>query len=219
MPFIPRQVFADDQVIDYWLKVLYWGREEFACLYCGINPLRYELERRLPILRTEESIKIPMDVSRDIEDICTLIRHRLPVEDAIGGTPIKWRSRLSDLGLEVPEWMKRIPVGPDANDEVPPPSTNKTIKKSKAPTVFQNALVRLLEEIEQRSSEKGLKFDRQMMPGKKADLLQIALKFDEELEKETNTFGEYLKGICKFKRGSRTSKFYTDLFPEFFDKV
>lgn len=218
MPFIPRQVFADDQVIDYWLKVRYWRANEFACLYCGINPLRYELEEQLPILRTGESKKIPMDVSRDIEDILTLIGHRLPVEHSIYGTPRQWCSRLSDLGLEAPGWMSRINANTDADDQAPPPSTNKTIKKSKAPKVFQQALVRLLEEIERRSSEKGLKFDRQMMPGKKADLLQVALKFDEELEKETNTFGEYLKGICKFKRGSRTSKFYTDLFPEYFTK-
>ena len=215
MPFIPRQVFADDQVIDYWLKVRYWRAKEFACLYCGINPLRYELEEQLPILRTGESKKIPMDVSRNIEDILTLIGHRLPVEHSIYGTPRQWCSRLSDLGLEAPGWMSRINANTDADDQAPPPSTNKTIKKSKAPTVFQNALVRLLEEIEQRASDKGLKFDRQMMPGKKADLFAIAYKYDEALEKSVDTFSDYLKGICKFKRGARKSHFYNDLFPEY----
>jgi len=217
MPFIPRQVFADDQVIDYWLKVRYWSVKEFACLYCGINPLRYELEEQLPILRTGEQKKIPMDVSRDIEDMCTLIGHRLPVEDAIGGTPIKWRTRLSDLGLEVPEWLERIPVGSDANHEPQLPLINTTKRKLKAPPGFQRALERLLSEIELRASAEGFQFNRQMMPGKKADLLEIALKYDEELEKEINTFGDYLKGICKFKRGTRSSPFYSDLFPEYYN--
>ncbi len=84
--------------------------------------------------------------------------------------------------------------------------------KRKAPDAFVAALVRLLVEIAKRDT--NVKIDE--MPGIKTDLFAVASKFDAKLEYTESTFDSYIEGLCKFKRGSRTSKYYEGLFPEYF---
>jgi len=83
--------------------------------------------------------------------------------------------------------------------------------KRKAPDAFVGAFARLLVEIAKRDPD--INIDE--MPGIKADLLAVAIKFDG-LEHPLSTFDSYIEGLCKFKRGGRPSKYYMQLFPEYF---
>lgn len=95
-------------------------------------------------------------------------------------------------------------------------STDKP-RKTKAPKLFQDGLRDLLIEIEKRAKSKGVPFNTQAMPGRKADFQDVAGRYDKELgELALSTFSGYLKGVCMFTRGSRKSGFYRDLFPECF---
>lgn len=82
--------------------------------------------------------------------------------------------------------------------------------RRKAPDAFVGAFVRLLVEIAKR--DKTINVDE--MPGTKSDLLAVAIKF-EGLEHSPSTFDSYIEGLCKFKRGSRSGKYYAGLFPEY----
>ena len=84
--------------------------------------------------------------------------------------------------------------------------------RRKAPDAFVAAFVRLLVEIAKR--DPAINIDE--MPGIKKDLLAVASKFDAKLDCPESTFDSYIEGLCKFKRGSRPSKYYEDLFPEYF---
>jgi len=84
--------------------------------------------------------------------------------------------------------------------------------RRKAPDVFVAAMVKLLVEIGRRDP----KIDVEKMPGTKKDLLELAIKFDTNLDHTLSTFDSYLEPICKFTRGSRTDGIYRKLFPEYF---
>lgn len=58
----------------------------------------------------------------------------------------------------------------------------------------------LLQEIEKRAEEEGVPFDRQAMPGTKADLLVLAHAWDPALRsiRTTESLSEHLTGRCKW---------------------
>ena len=84
--------------------------------------------------------------------------------------------------------------------------------RSRAPQKFVTAFIRLCTELSKRDP----KFNTDEMPGIKADLHELAIKFDADLDCQLSTFETYLKGLCKFKRGSRTSEYYRSLFSDYF---
>jgi hypothetical protein len=88
--------------------------------------------------------------------------------------------------------------------------------KRKAPDAFVAALLRLFVEITHRTTKNETVFSTTELPGTKADLLEVASKFDEVFCVELNTFDSYIHGLCQFKRGSKKSTFYRNLFPEYF---
>lgn len=97
------------------------------------------------------------------------------------------------------------------------PQIEKALKpvnkaKRKAPDEFVAVFVRLLVEIAKR--DPAINIDE--MPGIKLDLLAVASKFDARLDCPASTFDSYIEGLCKFKRGSRSDKYYEKLFPKYF---
>jgi hypothetical protein len=84
--------------------------------------------------------------------------------------------------------------------------------KRRAPDTFVAAFVRLLVEIAKRDST--INIDE--MPGTKADLHAVAIKFNDRLDCSVATFDTYIEGLCKFKRGSKSGDYYKDLFPKYF---
>lgn len=97
-------------------------------------------------------------------------------------------------------------------------STGKTtLRKSKAPTAFRDAMTLLLAEISRRAKAQGIAFDSSAMPGRKVDFKAMADGYDMEFSSLTlRTFDDYLDGLCSFKRGARETDFYRNLFPECF---
>lgn len=89
--------------------------------------------------------------------------------------------------------------------------------KQKAPDAFASALRHLISEISRRAAKQGLPFDAREMPGRKADLQEVAEKFGEGFGCYTpRTFDDYLSGLVQFKKGAQPSDFYRRLFPELF---
>lgn len=96
----------------------------------------------------------------------------------------------------------------------------KNTTKRKAQPNFIDAMNRLLDEIERRSSARGKTFNRNSLPGTKANLQAVASKYDISLDDfSPQTFDDYLNGICQFKKGrppTDAKNPYAELFPEFF---
>ncbi|WP_211467310.1 hypothetical protein [Collimonas silvisoli] len=91
-------------------------------------------------------------------------------------------------------------------------------KTGKASIKFVSALIGLIAEIAKRAEKEGKEFDPKFMPGIRKDLWELAIKFDADLDVGTeNTFNEYIKGFCAFKKGSRSGDFYRSLFSEYFN--
>ena len=106
MNLIPKQIEADEEVIDYWLKKLRWTRYEFACLFCGINPKAYEIfDMRLlqHVEFTIDDIKI-----EEITDLALFIDDRIEFHLTLTNTPDKWKSLAIQLELQLPAWFERI---------------------------------------------------------------------------------------------------------------
>ena len=69
-------------------------------------------------------------------------------------------------------------------------------------------------EIAARAAKEDIPFDVSAMPGKKENLLELAVKVDMEFKHTLNTFDDYLAGLCQFKQGATSTDFYWKLFPE-----
>jgi hypothetical protein len=94
---------------------------------------------------------------------------------------------------------------------------NPQPKPGKGPAAFYSALELLFSDLESRALKVGQQFSREKMPGIKANLQEIAAKFDPVLDGLTlRTFDDYIQGRCRFGPGARSTAFYRDLFPEFF---
>jgi hypothetical protein len=128
MPIIPRQPEADEEVIAYWLDKLRWTAEQFAALYCGVNPYAleddhdWETRRALgPQMAGDESyqLKVSQHKRNEIAEIRVLINDRLEIHDRIVGTPSSWRSKLRKMKLEELPWIHKIQV-PEKDDPVKP---------------------------------------------------------------------------------------------------
>jgi len=76
----------------------------------------------------------------------------------------------------------------------------------KAPDSFVAAFIRLAVEL----AKKDPNFDTREMPGTKANLQVMADRFDRELQCNISTFGTYLKPLCTFKNGAKSSTYYWD---------
>lgn len=144
--------------------------------------------------------------------------------DSLGGALVSvsaFAQFARSIGIDV--WIQS--AGTPDNDPAKPEladATEPSTRKSKAPKAFQDALEKLLQEIEERAAAEGKNFSRYKMPGTKEQLQVVANKFDGILDdKELGTFDEYIEGICRFKGGrprKNDSNFYADLFPEYFNK-
>ena len=117
MSLIPRQPDADDEVIAYWLKKRFWSDEEFASLYCGVNPfiLKYEADwadrKALGALATAENdyvLQISAEKKQNILEIQVLINDRLVPTFSQLKSPSFWRSTLGALELKERTWMQQI---------------------------------------------------------------------------------------------------------------
>lgn len=84
----------------------------------------------------------------------------------------------------------------------------------RTPPAFVAEFIEFLKLIKFRADEKGLNFDSEEMPGRKKDLHAIARNYSSEFRLAESTFDDYLKGLCKFKKGARESNFYSELLPE-----
>lgn len=104
-------------------------------------------------------------------------------------------------------------AGPDSLDSLGRPQRAKE-KQVKATIPFIAALIRLISEIARRAGEAGKGFNPEEMPGTKADFQELASRYDVDLQVADSTFSDYLKGICKFKKGATSSDFYSKLFPK-----
>jgi hypothetical protein len=82
----------------------------------------------------------------------------------------------------------------------------------RAPQKFAAAFVKLCTELSKRDP----KFNTDEMPGQKSDLLELAIKFDPDLDHTLETFKTYIKGLCKFKQSPKPSGYYRSKFPEYF---
>ena len=100
----------------------------------------------------------------------------------------------------------KIEEGAQGDAPITPPR-----KPCKTPVKFVSAFLRLLVEI----AKLDPKFNLDAMPGIKADLHAVAIKFDAELKCTEKTFDTYIEGLCKFKRGSRSDTYYKDMFAKF----
>jgi hypothetical protein len=83
-----------------------------------------------------------------------------------------------------------------------------------------NDLDLFLDEISLRMQKINLALDKNAMLGTKAHLHEVATKFNpKRFSLTSQTFDDYIQGICKFKRGRRPTNAenpYAKLFPEFF---
>lgn len=88
-------------------------------------------------------------------------------------------------------------------------------EKDKTPIKFIEALNRTLNEISKRCQKQNKKFNKNEMPGMKANLMALMVILEEETcDTSLNTFSGYIKGKCQFLQGARDSYFYKELFPE-----
>jgi hypothetical protein len=84
----------------------------------------------------------------------------------------------------------------------------------RAPNEFVSALIRLFVEISKRATKEGVEFTTNELPGIRKDLQELANQVDQDLKLAESSFNTYIKGLCKFKQGARSSDFYFKLFPE-----
>ena len=111
MNIVPKQIEADEAVINYWLKKLSWRPAEFASLYCGVNPIAYEAFE----LRALKAIDFEISPNKiqDVKDICRLIDDRLEVMERICGTPSHWKALATKLELAPLDWFSKIVKPPE----------------------------------------------------------------------------------------------------------
>ncbi len=114
--------------------------------------------------------------------------------------------------------LPQMPVEAAPTPTTAASATEKEAPTSKAPNLFISSLIQLLVEISRRaaSAEPPRPFSTEEMPGVKADLRELADKFDMELKHPESTFHTYIKGLIKFKPGAQPTDFYKQLFPENF---
>ncbi|WP_413456944.1 hypothetical protein [Herbaspirillum huttiense] len=112
---------------------------------------------------------------------------------------------------ELLEFIECVKAG-GSDDTVVLPNRAKSNKKKTPPISFLAALVKLISEIARAAESKGKSFSTEEMPGTKAEFKKLADQRDAEFRSlSDSTFEDYIKGICKFKRGASVSEFYSNL--------
>lgn len=120
------------------------------------------------------------------------------------------------MAEDLPKLPEEVAPAPTTEESV----TDKKSPISKAPNTFVSALIQLLVEIGRRaaSADPPIPFNPLAMPGVKADLQELADKFDLDLKHPPSTFNTYIKGLITFKSGAQPTEFYKTLFSDLFDK-
>jgi hypothetical protein len=103
MDYLPKQVKANDEVFKFWLKKKQWTRNEFASLYCGINPFAWRDDQSCQLYDREKQISEEKET--EIKDLLTLIDHRLELHLSMTNTPSYWKQTLPVLELAMPNWL------------------------------------------------------------------------------------------------------------------
>lgn len=99
MPIVPRQPLADDEVVEFWKKKAKLSEDEIAALVSGVNPFAWE--------HYPERAKLPTESRQAVEDVLTVLRHR--VTDPLGHsscTRKEWERVFARCDLSFPERMK-----------------------------------------------------------------------------------------------------------------
>lgn len=133
MAIVPKQHVADDEVYAYWCKNLWWSPEEFAALYCGLNPATWKKVNRL-----EPKFTLDEKTREKVEDVCALVERRLKPQEWIPNPPHIWRALLPRLGLVEPHWITMIPEPETRSitEESVVPGLEKPLRKRERDTLL-----------------------------------------------------------------------------------
>ena len=138
MTFIPKQIEADEEVISYWIKKTRWTQEEFAALYCGVNPYAYKEDCDRPLFG--ELKKIEKNKHQMIEELEILIKDRIDSIEQIFNTPVGWRKNLTMIGIPEHDWMNKINDICKTGEEMP----RKAIKEKPLHTKKLDSLLLII---------------------------------------------------------------------------
>ena len=114
MNLVPKQVQADQEVISYWLKKIRWNKVEFACLFCAINPIAYEIFERRFLVKVD--IAIEDEKIQEIQDLIRVIQDQIEFHLGMTNTPAGWKKLALELELPEPKWLEEISTVPRLND-------------------------------------------------------------------------------------------------------
>jgi hypothetical protein len=107
MAIIPSQVLdANEDVIAYYLAMKQWNSEEFAALFCGVNPIVWA--RKWVFVDGKKYMVDLRQAGFDIVDMLKKLEDHLDLTASHTDTPHGWRKVLTDLGLDAPAWMSQI---------------------------------------------------------------------------------------------------------------
>ena len=126
MAIIPSQVLdANEDVIAYYLAKKQWSSEEFAALFCGVNPLVWA--RKWIFVDGKKYKVAPCQAGLDIVDMLKKLEDHLDLPVNYTDTPHGWCKLLTDLGLHAPAWMSQIAESVHANSS---PSIQAVVDKN-----------------------------------------------------------------------------------------
>jgi hypothetical protein len=179
------------------------------------NPTDIHFDEAVSVMRTEfiqwtldKGICAPGELDRLLAHTIAITEPSAPAPDP-SNAPVVSGGAGTAGPAAVSATNGRAPIA--ANESAVPK------KKKKATDAFVADLWILISEISRRAAEQGLPFSKHEMPGVKADLQELAVKFNENLDKFTpRTFDDYLSTLVQFKNGARKTDFYRKLFPEYF---
>lgn len=134
-----------------------------------------------------------------------------------------WRNVVPEEMIALKDKLSGCKEGREHGEVDGAPQKQGDIARRKAPDKFIAALIGLVAEIGRRAGSAGLPFSVTEMPGQKKDLFELARRFestdkDAPLDREFSTFTTYIKGLCCFKQGARSTDMYANLFPELLGK-
>jgi hypothetical protein len=119
----------------------------------------------------------------------------------------QWRAQcpanlLSEL-TQITKWLGATPALAatlPVETSLPEPARPASAKGGAAEK--EAALLALLDEVDKRAAEQGAGFNRDSLPGTKAEFHRLAIAFNyRAFSKALSTFSGYLKGHCRFQPG------------------
>lgn len=207
-----------------WGRVDAWSLEEAVALSLNIVPgslskLDVKSPKKIKKQKTYDARLLV--ASRQAEGV---IKPAVKLSDngAYQGCLMVDPSSFVSFALSIEGWKKTLPkqfieIGEfkEIND-FDVDSNKGREKEIKAPVYFVAALIQLLVDCACRAQKIDVSFDVNNMPGVKTDFFTVAKRHNQSTfaGREFTTFDTYIKGLCKFRSGSKSSDFYKDLFPE-----